>query len=57
MFNALINLSINLKVPIGNGILSCNNKKQAIIRADPNKRDKGGNAAEAAITLINLNNR
>ena len=53
VFNALINLSINLKVPIGNGILSCNNKKQAIIRADPNKRDKGGNAAYAAISAFN----
>ena len=53
VFNALTNLSVTSKVPIGNGILTCNNKKQAIKRADSKKKDKGGNAAEAVISVLN----
>ena len=54
VINALINLSIKSKKPIGNGILTCDNKKQAVNRADPNKKDKGGDAANAAITVFNI---
>ena len=54
VINALINLSIKSKKPIGNGILTCNNKKQAIKRADPNKNDKGGDAADAIISVFNI---
>ena len=54
VINALINLSIKSKKPIGNGILTCNNKKQAVNRADPNKRDKGGNAVKAIISVFNI---
>ena len=34
----LMNLSINSKKPIGFGILTCNNLKQAIDRSKPNKK-------------------
>ena len=54
VINALINLSIKSKKPIGNGILTCDNKKQAVNRADPNKKDKGGDAANAAISVFNI---
>ena len=54
VINALINLSIKSKKPIGNGILTCNDKKQAVNRADPNKKDKGGDAANAAISVFNI---
>ena len=54
VINALINLSIKSKKPIGNGILTCDNKKQAVKRADPNKKDKGGDAANAAISVFNI---
>ena len=54
IINALTNLSIKSKKPIGNGILTCDNKKQAIERADPNKKDKGGDAAYAAISAFNV---
>ena len=54
VINALINLSIKSKKPIGNGILTCDNKKQAIERADSNKNDKGGDAAEAVISVLNI---
>ena len=53
VINALTNLSIQSKKPIGNGILTCNNKKQAVRRADQNKNDKGGDAAEAVISVFN----
>ena len=54
VINALINLSIKSKKPIGNGILTCNDKKQAVNRADPNKKDKCGDAANAAISVFNI---
>ena len=53
VINALTNLSVQFKKPIGNGILTCNNKKQAVKRADLNKKDKGGDAAEAIISVFN----
>ena len=57
VFAALSNLSINLTIPIGNGILTCNNKKQALKRADPQGINKGGNAAEALISLLKIINK
>ena len=54
VINALANLSIKSKKPIGNGILTCDNKKQAVKRADPNKKDKGGFAADAVISVFNI---
>ena len=37
---------------IGNGILTCENDEQAWARARVNEMDKGGGAAEAALTMI-----
>ena len=56
VINALINLSIKSKKPIGNGILTCNNKKQAFSRANQNIKDKGGEAANAVISVFNIIN-
>jgi 6,7-dimethyl-8-ribityllumazine synthase len=39
---------------IGNGILTVENEAQAIERADPNRGDKGGDAARAALALYEL---
>jgi len=52
--NALVNLSIQSKKPIGNGIITCNNKKQALTRANPTQRDKGGDAASAIISVFDI---
>ena len=49
--NGIMNLSINHKKPIMNGIITCLNKEQAQERADPKKKDKGGEAARAFIRL------
>ena len=42
---------------IGNGILTVENEQQAIVRADPAQKDKGGEAAKAAIALYDLKTR
>ena len=42
---------------IGNGILTVEDEQQAIVRADPAQKDKGGDAARAAICLLDLRNR
>ena len=41
--NAIMNLSIDYKKPIGNGIITCLNKKQAVVRSTK----KGQEAANA----------
>ena len=53
--NAIMDLSIRYKKPIGNGIITCLNKKQAVERANPNKKNKGGEAVTAVLaTLANF---
>lgn len=42
---------------IGNGILTVENEAQAIVRADPQQKDKGGEAAKAALALMGLKER
>ena len=44
-------------LPVGNGILTVENEAQAIVRADPAQADKGGDAARAALTLMELQSR
>lgn len=39
---------------IGNGILTVENEEQARVRADPRLGNKGGGAAEAALSLFQL---
>jgi 6,7-dimethyl-8-ribityllumazine synthase len=39
---------------IGNGILTVENEQQALVRADPAQKDKGGEAAKAALALLAL---
>ena len=39
---------------IGNGILTVENEQQAIVRADPKQKNKGGEAAQAALALLAL---
>ena len=46
--NALMDLSINYKKPVGNGIITCLNKKQATKRSSK----KGYEAANAVISVL-----
>ncbi|MEM1195871.1 MAG: 6,7-dimethyl-8-ribityllumazine synthase [Pseudomonadota bacterium] len=41
-------------IAIGNGILTTENEDQALVRADPTQKDKGGEAAKAALSLLAL---
>ncbi len=41
-------------IAIGNGILTVENEAQALVRADPAQKNKGGEAAEAAVALLKL---
>ncbi len=50
--DAIMKLSIENKKPIGNGILTCLNKDQAVERADKSNKNKGKEAADAAIELL-----
>jgi 6,7-dimethyl-8-ribityllumazine synthase len=42
---------------IGNGILTVENRSQAVVRADPQGQNKGGGAAAAALHLIALSRK
>ncbi len=42
---------------IGNGILTTENEAQALTRARPTEKDKGGEAAKAAIRMLELQQR
>ncbi len=44
-------------IAIGNGILTVENEEQALVRADPSQKDKGGEAAKAALALLALGER
>ncbi len=44
-------------IPIGNGILTVENEAQALTRARRNEKDKGGEAAKAALAMLALKQR
>ena len=47
-------LVLKHNLALGNGILTVENKDQAIARADPQKRNKGEDAAKAALHMLEL---
>ena len=53
VINAIMNLSVYYKKPIGNGIITCFNKKQAIERSR-SKKNKGCEAAKAVLTVLKI---
>ena len=50
--HSLSSLSVSYGLPIIFGVLTVENMDQAIYRADPNKGDKGGEAAYTAIEMV-----
>lgn len=48
----LYDLALQYSLALGNGILTVENEEQAIERADPQKKDKGGAAAKAALHML-----
>jgi 6,7-dimethyl-8-ribityllumazine synthase len=51
---ALLDFSVERRLPCGNGILTTDNEAQAWARARLTEQDKGGDAARAALALITL---
>ena len=51
---SLSELSIRYSLSIGNGILTVENKIQAIARSDPKELNKGAGAAFACLSLIEI---
>ena len=51
---ALIDLSVARALPLGNGIVTVNTEAQAWARARPEEGDKGGDAARAALKMVQL---
>ena len=54
IFSSILDLSVKFKIPIGNGILTCLNKKQAIKRSNPTKINKGSDAALAVLSVLKI---
>jgi 6,7-dimethyl-8-ribityllumazine synthase len=54
---SLQDLAVRHAIAIGNGILTCETKEQAIERADPARLNRGGAAAEACLRMIELKHR
>jgi len=53
----LTDLALHHGLCIGNGILTVENKEQALVRAKRDGLDKGGDAARACLALIDLKAR
>ena len=50
----LMDLALARSLPVGNGILTVDKEKQAIVRASRKRDDKGGGAASAALALVRI---
>ena len=51
---ALMDLALQHQAPIGNGILTVENREQAWARASTDQKNKGADAANAAVTLFEI---
>ena len=54
---ALMDISVARRLPLGNGILTVETEAQALARADLERLDKGGGAAQAALAVLALKRR
>ncbi len=50
----LMDLGLAHDLCIGNGILTCDNMDQAIVRSDPRQKNKGADVANAALNLLKI---
>lgn len=50
----IMDLSLRYDMPVGNGILTVENKDQAVKRADPAQKDLGGKAVRAALSVYDI---
>lgn len=54
---ALMDLSVARRIPLGNGIITAETEAQAWARARVGEMDKGGGAAQAALTVLRVKRR
>ncbi|MDR3075661.1 MAG: 6,7-dimethyl-8-ribityllumazine synthase [Synergistaceae bacterium] len=54
MSKGLAHVSLEQRVPVGFGVLTCNNLEQALVRAGSKSGNKGVDAALAALEMANL---
>ena len=54
---AIMDIAVAKQMAVGNGILTVENRDQALARARVDKMNKGGAAAEAALAMIGLRDR
>ena len=47
-------VALRYVLALGNGILTCDTKEQALERADPARQDRAGAAAEACLRMVEL---
>lgn len=47
-------LALHKQAPIGYGILTTEDREQAVVRADPAQKNKGKDAAEACLRMIEI---
>jgi 6,7-dimethyl-8-ribityllumazine synthase len=52
-----MDLSVQRRVPLGNGIITVNTDAQAWARARASELNKGGHAAQAALTMLRIKRR
>jgi 6,7-dimethyl-8-ribityllumazine synthase len=50
-------LALHKQAPIGYGILTTENREQAVVRADPKQKNKGKDAAEACLRMVEIKRR
>lgn len=54
MSKGLASVGLEQRVPVGFGVLTCDNLEQALLRSGSKGGNKGSEAAEAAIEMVNL---
>ena len=50
-------VTLRYALAVGNGILTCDTKEQALERADPARQNRAGAAAEACLRMIEIKQR
>ncbi|MEQ8503815.1 MAG: 6,7-dimethyl-8-ribityllumazine synthase [Rhodospirillales bacterium] len=54
---AIMDLTMQDGLALGFGVLTCENGDQAAVRADPNGKNKGAEAARACLAMIDVRHR